>query len=229
MSNAKGANNKMDEETVKTVAERLVKAGMELYYGGYVKGASGNISMRLPHAEAFLIKPSGASLRDIKADELVLVDFRGVKLSGKAAVSLETPIHAAIYSVRKDVGAVVHTHPLATTVLGIAGYKILPLQVESYMRFPEGVTMVPYAPPGSKMLAETVKQRILECDALVLENHGLITVGKTIEEACRLTEIVEESAKIQCMLMAITGSSKYSEEELASKYSMNRKKSIQGC
>ena len=195
----------MSTNAIKNISERIVKASRELYAYGLVRGTSGNISARVPGTDTFLIKPSGAQMKVLKSEELVLVDLEGNKIRGKLKVSMETPIHAAIYRARKDVQAVVHTHAPTATAFGIAKTEILPLQVEMFMLLPNGVPVIPFEPPGSKALAEAVQKKITDYDAVILENHGIVTVGSTIEAACDLNEMVEEAAKIQLVAMTLAG------------------------
>jgi L-fuculose-phosphate aldolase len=195
----------MSDKEIRESGERIAKAGKELYNHGLVKGTSGNISARVPGTDTFLIKPSGTRMGFLKPEELVLVDLQGKKVSGELNVSLETPMHAAIYRARKDVQAVVHTHPPTATAFGIAKTPILPLQIEMFMLFPNGVPVVPFTAPGSKALAVAVQKKLAGCDAVVLENHGIVTVGETIEAACDLNEMVEEAAKIQFLVTQLAG------------------------
>jgi len=103
------------------------------------------------------------------------------------------------------VQAVVHTHPPTATAFGIAQIEILPLQIELWMRLPNGVSIIPFKAPGSEALAEAVQKKIASYDAVILENHGIITVGATVEAACDLNEMVEEAAKVQLSVMVLTG------------------------
>jgi L-fuculose-phosphate aldolase len=194
----------MKNNAIKDISQRIMKAGRELHHQGLVKGTSGNISARIPGTDTFLIKPSGARMENLKPEELVLVDLQGNKIRGEANVSLETQMHAAIYRARKNVQAVVHTHAPTATAFGIAKKEILPLQIELFMLLPNGVPVVPFKTPGSKALAEAVQKEIANHDALILENHGIVTVGSTIEAACSLNEMVEEAAKIQSLVMMLT-------------------------
>jgi ribulose-5-phosphate 4-epimerase/fuculose-1-phosphate aldolase len=86
------------------------------------------------------------------------------------------------------------------------------------MLLPNGVSVVGFEPPGSKALADEVQKEIANCDAVVLENHGVVTVGSTIEEACSLNEMVEEGARIQLLTMLLTGRSAMSLAELKEKF-----------
>ena len=195
----------MSKNMVKDISEKIVKAGRKLHNHGLVRGTSGNISAKIPGTDTFLIKPSGARMEFLKPEELVLVDLQGKKVRGESDVSVETPIHAAIYRTRKDVQAVVHTHAPTATAFGIAKTEILPLQIEMFMLLPNGVPVVPFEPPGSEALAEAVQKKIVYYDAVILENHGVVTVGSTLEAACNLNEMVEEGAKIQLMAITLAG------------------------
>jgi ribulose-5-phosphate 4-epimerase/fuculose-1-phosphate aldolase len=208
----------MSTKTVRDISEKIVKASKELYEHGLVRGTSGNISARIPGTDTFLIKPSGGYMKLLKPEELVLVDLEGNKIRGESNVSMETPIHAAIYRARKDVHAVVHTHAPTATAFGIARTEIPPLQIEMFMLLPRGVPIVPFELPGSKALAEAVRKKIMDYDAVVLENHGIVTVGSTIEAACNLNEMVEEAAKIQFTAFMLAGKANISQAELEEKF-----------
>lgn len=208
----------MNINATKDINERIVKAGRELYAHGLVKGTSGNISAKIPGTDTFLIKPSGARLEVLKPEELVLVDHLGNKIRGESNVSRETRMHAAIYRTRKDAQAVVHTHAPTSTAFGIAKTEILPLQIEMFMLLPNGVPVIPFQPPGSESLAEAVQKKILDSDAVILENHGIVTVGSTIEAACSLNEMVEEGAKVQLLTMLLKGRAAGSLPELKEKF-----------
>jgi L-fuculose-phosphate aldolase len=208
----------MSANAIRNISARMVKASRELYEHGLVRGTSGNISARIPGTDTFLIKPSGVYMGLLKPEELVLVDFEGNKIRGKRHVSAETPMHVAIYRARRDVQAVVHTHAPIATAFGTAGIEILPLQIEMFMLLPRGVPIVPFESPGSKALAETVQKKIADYDAVILENHGIVTVGSTIEEACNLNEMVEEAAKIQFTTVMLAGKDAISWAELKKKF-----------
>jgi L-fuculose-phosphate aldolase len=214
----KSGEQEMSINAIKDISERIVKAGRELQDHGLVRGTNGNISAKIARTDTFLIKPSGASLENLKPEELVLVDLQGNKIRGETNVSLETPMHAAIYRARKDVQAVVHTHAPTATAFGIAKTEILPLQIELFMLLPNGVPVVPFKAPGSKTLAGAVQKKIANHDALILENHGIVTAGSTIEAACCLNEMVEEGAKIQFLVMMLVGRDAVNLAELKEKF-----------
>ena len=193
----------MSTNAIKMISTRIIKASKKLYNNGLIIGNSGNISARIPGTNTFLIKSSGSSMEPLTPKQLVLVSIQGEKIRGEAKVSLETPIHSAIYRIRKDVQAIVHTHAPTATAFGIAKTEISPLQIEFFMLLPNGVPILTYKQPGSRGLADEIQKKIAVCDAVILENHGIVTVGPTIEAACNLNQMVEEAAKIQLTVMTL--------------------------
>ena len=208
----------MNEDAIKDIRERIVKVGKELYEHELVTGPTGNISARIPGTDTAIIKPSGVSMGLLKPEELVLVDLQGNKIRGELSLSVETPMHTAIYRARSDVQAVVHTHAPVATAFGIAGVEILPLQIEMFMFIPKGVPIIPFEFPGSKELAEAVQKKIVVFDAVILENHGVVTVGSSIEEACDLNKLIEECAEVQYMATVLAGRDVINWENLKKKF-----------
>jgi L-fuculose-phosphate aldolase len=208
----------MSEEAALDLRERLCRVGRELYEHGLVTGTMGNISARVPGTETVLIKPTGVCMGFLRPEDLILVSLKGKQLEGSQTMSVETPMHTAVYRARNDVNGVVHSHAPVATALGIAGVEILPVAIETFMFIPNGVPIVPFEMPGSKELANAVQERIKEHDAVILENHGILTVGNTIEEACSLNLTVEETAHLQYMATLLTGKDAITMEKLKRKY-----------
>lgn len=211
-------NKTIDTTSIKKISDGLTKAGKKLHQLGLVIGNSGNISARIPGTNSLMIKPSGVSLESLKPEELVIVDLQGNKIKGELAVSKETPMHTAIYRTREDVQAVIHTHPPTATAFGIAKTEILPLQIEMFIQFPDGVPIIPFEAPGSKALAKRIQKKIADYNAVILEHHGIVTVGSTIEAACNLNLMVEEAAKIQFLVISLVGRTEMNLASLRKKF-----------
>lgn len=127
-------------------------------------------------------------------------------------------MHTAVYRARNDVYGVVHSHAPTATAFGVAGIEIIPITIETVVFMPNGVPIVPFEIPGSKELAEAVKEKITEYDAVILENHGILTVGSTIEDACNLNMTVEETARLQFMATILAGKEAVTMDALRKKY-----------
>ncbi|MEM2896416.1 MAG: class II aldolase/adducin family protein [Candidatus Bathyarchaeia archaeon] len=183
--------------------KHLAKAGRILAEEGLVTGPEGNISARA-NKDLILIKPSGFSMRSITPKDFLIVNLDGKLIQGKHKPSIETPMHTLIYKGFKDVYAIMHTHAPFTNCLGIMGIKLIPISIEGLVAISKEVPILPFYEPGSQELANSVVEALKGGrDAVVLKNHGLVTVGKSIKKALNLSLIIEASAKLQflCSLL----------------------------
>ncbi len=210
----------MSETGIQSLRERLVKVGREIYTHGFVPGTVGNISARIPNTDTILIKPSGISMGALKPKDLAIVDLRGKQIHGQLSLSIETPMHMAIYRTRDDVQGVVHSHAPTATAFGVAGIKIVPTLIETFRFIPNGVPVVSFEFPGTQELAEAVQEKIKDFDAVILENHGIVTVGPSIEDACSLNIIVEECAKTQFTATLLAGPDAITMEKIREKFKL---------
>jgi L-fuculose-phosphate aldolase len=210
----------MSESVIQDLRERLVKVGREIYAHGFVPGTVGNISARIPRTETILIKPSSVSMGALNTEDLAMVDLQGKQIQGELSLSIETPMHTAIYRTRDDVQGVVHSHAPIATAFGVAGIEILPILIEIFHFIPNGVPIASFEFPGTQELAEVVKEKIKDFDAVILENHGIVTVGPSIEDACNLNIMVEECAKTQVIATLLAGSDAITMEKIREKFKL---------
>jgi len=210
----------MSESVIQDLRERLVKVGREIYDHGFVPGTVGNISARIPNTDTILIKPSGVSMGALKPEDLAIVDLQGKKIQGEFGLSIETPMHTSIYRTRGNVQGVVHSHAPTATAFGVAGIEIIPTAIEMFLLIPNGVPIVPFEIPGTQELAEVVQKKIKDFDAVILENHGIVTVGPSIEDACNLNIIVEECAKTQFVATLLAGPDAITMEKIREKFKL---------
>ena len=178
-------------------AEALVATGLSLYQRGYTFGTAGNMSVRC--GDVVLITPTNSSFGGLQAEAIARVD-RGGKVLGEAVPSKEVPFHLAAYEADPQTGAVVHLHSTyATAVSCLRDLDVddaLPIFTPYFaMRLPR-LPVVAYHPPGDPALGAGVRDRIAGTKAVLLRNHGSITVGRTLFEAAALVEELEEQAKL---------------------------------
>lgn len=173
---------------------------------GFVKAYDGNLSVRTKK-NYILSTASKTNKSIIKSADLVKCDLKGKKLSGKRQLSTELKLHLYIYSKRKDVNAVIHTHPIYITSYAAAGKK-LPANIlpEVYMQF-GSIPLAPYAAPSTDEVPASIEPFVIECNAVILSNHGLVAYGKTIEEAYYITQKLEQYAQI-CFNAKLLGGAK---------------------
>ena len=179
------------------VRRDIVRYGKMLYERKLTVGTSGNISARVSD-DAMVITPSGACKGMMREYDLVRMDILAGRVTSGGKPSMETPFHLEMYRGRKDVGAVVHCHPLFSTILACAGEKPRPdLTPEGLMVLGAEVPLVPYATPGTEELARRLRETAIKGNAFLLENHGAIAVGRDLGEAFYRMETLEFLAELQ--------------------------------
>jgi L-fuculose-phosphate aldolase len=164
---------------------------------GLIRSTDGNISIRLD-ADRILITPSGLYKRRLKPNQVLVIDSQGqlIRGRGKLKPSTEMLLHLEAYRQREDIGAVLHAHPPYSTALTIAG---IPFPIDIVPEVPVllgEVPTAPYATPGTPELALSIRDPIKNHDAVLLGNHGSLTVGKTLEEALIALERMELAAQL---------------------------------
>lgn len=181
----------MRHDTARRMAEycgRLAELGL-------IAGIDGNIAVRVAPDRA-LVTPTGFLKAQLRAEDIVEVDLTGAKVRGRRRPSSELDMHLRILRRRADVTAVVHAHPPLATGFSVAG-EAFDACVLPELIFQVGwVPVVPYGTPGTPELGERIEPFIDDHDALILANHGAVTMGSTLEEAMARMESVEHSAKI---------------------------------
>lgn len=169
-----------------------------LYERHLAVGIGGNVSAK--NGDVLLVTPSGVSMRDITPASLVTAEFGGKIISGSAP-SREFEMHRLIFQERSDINVVCHVHGsyivAASTILE-PGPNSLPPLTPGFASLAYPMPLQPFHIPGSKALAEAVGQHFMDqrSRALLLKNHGLITVGHTIAEALNIAEEIDEAARI---------------------------------
>ena len=188
--------------TPNAVARRMALCCRQLAAGGLIAGRDGNLSVRLA-PDRVLVTPSGLIKSLLTAADMVEVGLSGRKRRGRRNPTSELDLHLRILTHRPDVGAVVHAHPPAATGFAVAGEEI-PANLLPELIFLVGrVPIVPYGTPGTPELGDRVEPYLAEHDALLLANHGAVTMGKTLDQAWIRMETLEHSARIIMAARAI--------------------------
>ncbi|MDE2822839.1 MAG: class II aldolase/adducin family protein [Chloroflexota bacterium] len=160
-----------------------------------VSGTSGNVSARLPDG-LMAITPMGKSCEGMSADDIVVVDGDLDPVEGELMPSSESLLHVAIYTAREDVGGIVHTHAVYSSVVAAAGMAIPPIVDEMVVTLGGEVRVSEYAPPASEAVAERVCQALGNRDAALIRNHGAVAVGADLETALAASVLTERAAQI---------------------------------
>lgn len=173
----------------------IVQVGRWLYERGYVAGYDGNISVRLDNHRV-LSTPTTICKGMMAADDLVIVDYEGKKISGRRNVTSELAMHLLIYKRRRDAQAVVHAHPPTATGYAAAGMALNKALISEVVLNFGCIPLAAYGTPGTPELSEALLPLVGSYDAILMANHGVVTYGPDLMRAFFKMETVEHFAKI---------------------------------
>lgn len=173
----------------------LVETCRRLHARDLIGAGEGNVSARLG-PDRFLVTPSGANKGYLAPADLVVVDGRGAVVSGRGRASTELRMHLAAYAARADVAAVVHAHPVTAVALTVAGVPppndLVP---EAAVTLGE-VAVAPFATPGTDEVPASLAPLWARHDVVLLERHGALALGRTLDEAFDRMETLERVARV---------------------------------
>ena len=182
------------------------RACVRLESEGIIPEASGNISVRLPPAdgrELIAITPSQIPYRDLKPAQVLVIDFKKTVVDGEGQPSSETNAHLAAYRARADVGAVIHSHSPYASAVAVAGHDIPPLLDEQVVGLGGGVRVAEFGLSGSDDLADKAVDALGERQAVLLRCHGVLGVGRDLNEVMAVVGQVERVAKIYLLARSL--------------------------
>lgn len=192
----------------------IVETAHELVRKGFLMATGGNLSVRVKGQNAFAITPSNYDYMKMTPNDVCILDFDLNMLEGHLKPSVESAMHGAVYQVRGDVNAIVHTHQVYTSALTLIKSPIPALFDEQARFLGRGVEIIPYAPSGTGMLKNTVAKHVKNHNnAFMMQNHGALVFGHDIERAVHNVEILEKCA--MAYLLAICTEKKISKIPLA--------------
>jgi len=178
---------------VKQLSEKqqIIETGRKLWQRGMVAANDGNLSCRTE--EGIYITATGVSKGFLKEDEILLLDQNG-KAEGKESV--ETGLHLAVYEVRPDVNAIIHSHAPWATAFAMTEANLNSYALEDIRLQLGEIARIPYAEAGSTDLAELTAKHLDNAVAALLTSHGVLTVGENMQKALFRMEALEQAAKI---------------------------------
>jgi len=176
--------------------EEVIKIALKAQQLGLIALTFGNFSLRDQETGYVCITPSGMDYEDLEAADIVVMDDQGKIIDGQRKPSVETPMHTMVYQKRKDVCGVVHTHSVFATAWASCYVEFPVIAAELAALVGEPVKTAPYRRMGSMELAEIVSETLQDKHAVLMSNHGLLTVGSNLKTAFANAVIVEEAAKI---------------------------------
>ena len=175
----------------------VIECGRICYERHLMTSNDGNISARLGD-DQLLITASGISKGRMAVDDLLAIDLDGKVLQAKPnrRPSSELPMHLEVYRERPEVRAVIHAHPVFATALTVAGLAFPNDVLPEVLLVLGEVPVTEYATPSSQEDAAAIQQLIHGHSAILLRQHGTLTVGADLDEALLHLERVEHVAEV---------------------------------
>lgn len=156
--------------------------------------SGGNLSIREPNGDLW-ITPARTDKGGLRREDIVLVRAGGA-VEGSRAPSSELPLHQAIYRARPDVSGIAHAHPVALVAFSLVR-EIPDTRLFHQSRQVCGAGgFAAYEVPGSEALGSTVAATFAQgFDCVILENHGVVTAGDSLQQAFQRFETFEFTGK----------------------------------
>lgn len=180
----------------------ILEAGRRIYQRGLVAANDGNLSVRVGE-NALWVTPTGVSKGSMTEEMLVKLDLEGNVLMGTRKPSSEVKMHLRIYREDPEVRAVVHAHPPAATAFACAGIPLDNLLLQEAVVQLGPVPVAPFALPGSQGVADSVAPYCRTCRGLLLEFHGAVTWGDSMQQAHYRLECLEQTALVTLHLRTL--------------------------
>lgn len=174
-------------------------------YFGSLRGSGGNVSARIDGETNMAITPSGVRYQDMFDEDIFIVGFDHSVIVGRSGLkpSMESGMHSIIYEKRPDVNAIVHTHQIYGSVFALINTPIPALFDEVSLSLGKMVEIVPYAFSGSPELARNVESKLSnKANAYLIQNHGIVALGTSLDDAILNAELLEKTAHIYYMALS---------------------------
>jgi glutamate-1-semialdehyde 2,1-aminomutase len=191
------------ENEKKSVLKASLWLSDQGYFGSH-RGSGGNVSVRLSDT-AMAITPSSVRYQELSVDDICVVGFDSSAIEVKIGLkpSVESGLHGIVYRNRPDVNAVVHTHQIYGSVFGVINTPIPSLFDEVSFSLGQMIEIIPYALSGSSELATNVGGKLSNnANAYIIQNHGILALGKDLDKAILHAELLEKVAHIYCLALS---------------------------
>lgn len=179
----------------------LVRICRLLYGKNLVAATDGNVSVRLD--DKIFTTPSGINKGFIRVEDVLTVNLEGDVLEGEGSPTTELQMHLTAYHLRPDIGAVVHAHPPLATAFSIAGISLAEGILPEVVITLGGIPTAAYATTGTPAVSDSIQELINYYDALLLAQHGALTLGRDLMDAYNKMEKVEHTALVVLMAMQL--------------------------
>ena len=207
----------------------IIEIGRRIWTRGYVASNDGNISVKLSDNE-ILTTPHGVSKGFMTKEMIIKVDTTGKVISGdsKYHPSSELKMHLEVYKERPDVKSVVHAHPPYATSFAVAGIPLNKCVLPEAIIIIGAVPTAKYGLPSTMEIPDAIREHIKNSDAILLENHGALTLGSNLLNAYHNMETLEHTASIVWKAIQLGNINVLPENERDRLMSLREKFKLQG-
>ncbi|NLF79625.1 MAG: class II aldolase/adducin family protein [Clostridia bacterium] len=173
---------------------QMIEAGRRLWQRGLVAANDGNLSCR--RDTGFLITRSGVSKGFLLPEDILELDAEWQKVAGEGLISSEYRLHQALYAADPQIRAIVHAHPPYATAYALSEADLNDCPLEEIRIQLGRIARLPFAPAGSREVAELAAAGMAGARAGLMLRHGTLTVGEDMEQAYFRMEALEQAAQI---------------------------------
>jgi len=181
-------------EELSRIRQQVIEGGLRLVKEGLVARTWGNISIRVDESH-MLITPSGRSYEDLTPEDIVLVNYHTSKHEGTIKPSSEKELHCEIYRTRKKIHAVIHTHQMNASTVAAAHREVPPILDDMAQIIGPTVRVADYALPSTKKITKKTVKALKGRNAALMANHGAVCIGRDLEEAFVVCQVLEKACK----------------------------------
>lgn len=193
--------------SIEEAKQKVIDGGLILDFEGQGDLTRGHLSVRVPgDANLFFMKPHSFGFDEITMENIVICNLDGEKVGGGGRRHSEVFVHSEIYKARPDVMSVIHSHPVNAVALSATGRPVLPIS-QPGSAFGDGV---PYYTDTIDLIRDKdmgagVARALGACKAVLMRNHGVAVVGKSVDEAVILAIMLDSACEIQLLAEAAGG------------------------
>lgn len=187
---------------INRLKEEVLEYSLKMSRSGMCPATWGNISARDHESQLVVITPSGIPYERLKLSDLCVVDINGKQMDCKWKPSSEMPLHLMFYRNKNRVNGIVHTHSIYATAFAALQMEIPVIVATLASGVGGNVPCTPYSKSGNDEFAKLAVETMGDKTAVLLGNHGVVTVGKKLEDAYTVAELVENAAKIYSIALS---------------------------
>lgn len=181
-------------ENLEDIKQKILEGGQRLLKEGLVARTWGNISIRVDDTH-MLITPSGRAYETLTGEDLVLVNYVTCKYTGSVKPSSEKGLHCEIYRTRKEISAIIHTHQMNASTVAAAHREVPPILDDMTQIIGPTVRVAAYALPSTKKITKKTVKALKGRNAALMANHGAVCVGRDLDEAFVVCQVLEKACK----------------------------------